>query len=113
MRLSDTTPHYKVLHFYAMLRHSVSFRHSKNASFSIRQKSSGGRRPKKKTYHRVPELDRVMELCKKPCIHNSPSHLPHPIPTPNPLPPRKSCQYIYLVHVRKFGWKNSLVSRIP
>ena len=68
MRLSDTTPHYKVLHFYAMLRHSVSFRHSKNASFSIRRKSSGERRPKKKTYHRVPELDRVMELRKKPSM---------------------------------------------
>lgn len=30
------------------------------------QKSSGGRRPKKKVYHRVEELDKVMDLQKKP-----------------------------------------------
>ncbi|KAF7838692.1 protein ROOT PRIMORDIUM DEFECTIVE 1 [Senna tora] len=35
---------------------------------TIRQKSGGGRRPKKKIYHRVPELDRVMELQKKPSL---------------------------------------------
>lgn len=34
----------------------------------IRQKSGGGRRPKKKIYYRVPELDRVMELQKKPSL---------------------------------------------
>ncbi|KAJ4849373.1 hypothetical protein Tsubulata_043055 [Turnera subulata] len=32
----------------------------------VRQKSSGGRRPKKKIYHRDYELDRVMDLQKKP-----------------------------------------------
>ncbi|XP_019232717.1 PREDICTED: protein ROOT PRIMORDIUM DEFECTIVE 1-like isoform X1 [Nicotiana attenuata] len=31
-------------------------------------KTSGGRRPKKKTYYRVNELDRVMELQKKPSL---------------------------------------------
>ncbi|XP_055814015.1 protein WHAT'S THIS FACTOR 1 homolog, chloroplastic [Solanum dulcamara] len=31
-------------------------------------KSSGGRRPKKKTYYRVNDLDRVMELQKKPSL---------------------------------------------
>ncbi|MCD7461960.1 hypothetical protein HAX54_047464 [Datura stramonium] len=34
----------------------------------IRFKSSGGRRPKKKTYYRVNDLDRVMELQKKPSL---------------------------------------------
>lgn len=34
----------------------------------IMYKSSGGRRPKKKTYHRVNDLDRVMELQKKPSL---------------------------------------------
>ncbi|GAV64105.1 PORR domain-containing protein [Cephalotus follicularis] len=34
----------------------------------MRQKSSGGRRPKKKIYHRVHELDRVMDLQKKPSL---------------------------------------------
>ena len=33
-----------------------------------RHKSSGGRRPKKKIYHRVHELDRVMDLQKKPSL---------------------------------------------
>ncbi|XP_057747420.1 protein WHAT'S THIS FACTOR 1 homolog, chloroplastic-like [Arachis stenosperma] len=33
-----------------------------------RQKSSGGSRPKKKVYHRVSDLDRVMELRKKPSL---------------------------------------------
>lgn len=35
---------------------------------AIRHKSGGGRRPKKKIYHRVPELDRVMDLQKKPSL---------------------------------------------
>ncbi|XP_054813805.1 protein WHAT'S THIS FACTOR 1 homolog, chloroplastic isoform X2 [Prosopis cineraria] len=35
---------------------------------AIRQKSGGGGRPKKKIYHRAPELDRVMELQKKPSL---------------------------------------------
>ncbi|XP_061352125.1 protein WHAT'S THIS FACTOR 1 homolog, chloroplastic [Gastrolobium bilobum] len=43
-------------------------KHIHNPLLIIRQKSSGGRRPKKKTYHRVPELDRVMELRKKPSM---------------------------------------------
>lgn len=30
--------------------------------------SSGGRRPKKKIYYRVPELDKVMDLQKKPAV---------------------------------------------
>ncbi|KAF2284464.1 hypothetical protein GH714_022051 [Hevea brasiliensis] len=34
----------------------------------LKQKSSGGRRPKKKIYHRVHELDRVMDLQKKPSV---------------------------------------------
>ncbi|PHU21253.1 hypothetical protein BC332_06360 [Capsicum chinense] len=34
----------------------------------IMLKSSGGRRPKKKTYYRVNDLDRVMELQKKPSL---------------------------------------------
>ncbi|XP_010531975.1 PREDICTED: protein ROOT PRIMORDIUM DEFECTIVE 1 [Tarenaya hassleriana] len=32
----------------------------------VRQKSSGGRRPKKKIYHRVHDLDKAMDLKKKP-----------------------------------------------
>uniref|UniRef100_A0A5B7B8C8 PORR domain-containing protein n=2 Tax=Davidia involucrata TaxID=16924 RepID=A0A5B7B8C8_DAVIN len=35
---------------------------------SIMQKTSGGRRPKKKIYYRVNELDRVMDLQKKPSL---------------------------------------------
>ncbi|KAL2453696.1 Ubiquitin carboxyl-terminal hydrolase family protein [Abeliophyllum distichum] len=31
-------------------------------------KTNGGRKPKKKIYHRVHELDRVMELQKKPSL---------------------------------------------
>jgi hypothetical protein len=34
----------------------------------VKHKSSGGRRPKKKIYHRVQELDRVMDFQKKPCL---------------------------------------------
>ncbi|XP_059666664.1 protein WHAT'S THIS FACTOR 1 homolog, chloroplastic [Cornus florida] len=34
----------------------------------IMHKTSGGRRPKKKTYYRVHELDRVMDLQKKPSL---------------------------------------------
>ncbi|XP_050223575.1 protein WHAT'S THIS FACTOR 1 homolog, chloroplastic [Mercurialis annua] len=34
----------------------------------IKQKSTGGRRPKKKIYHRVYDLDRVMDLQKKPSL---------------------------------------------
>ncbi|GLT81088.1 hypothetical protein SLA2020_524930 [Shorea laevis] len=34
----------------------------------VKQKSSGGRRPKKKIYHRDYELDRVMDLQKKPSL---------------------------------------------
>ncbi|KAL2326119.1 hypothetical protein Fmac_025177 [Flemingia macrophylla] len=51
-----------------MLRNGVSFGRTVNARFLVRQKSSGGRRPKKKTYERVRELDRVMELRKKPSM---------------------------------------------
>ncbi|KAJ1404665.1 Plant organelle RNA recognition domain [Sesbania bispinosa] len=56
-----------------MLRRQVPFLSSNNKPrvtimTCIRQKSSGGRRPKKKLYHRVPELDRVMELRKKPLM---------------------------------------------
>lgn len=35
---------------------------------SVKHKSSGGRRPKKKVYHRVHELDKVMDLKKKPAL---------------------------------------------
>ncbi|QCD85917.1 protein WHAT'S THIS FACTOR 1 homolog, chloroplastic [Vigna unguiculata] len=51
-----------------MLRRAIPFCVSRNARFGVRHKSSGGRRPKKKTYHRVAELDRVMELRKKPLM---------------------------------------------
>ncbi|XP_024981964.1 protein WHAT'S THIS FACTOR 1 homolog [Cynara cardunculus var. scolymus] len=34
----------------------------------IMHKTSGGRRPKKKVYHRVHELDKVMDLQKKPSV---------------------------------------------
>lgn len=34
----------------------------------VKYKSSGGRRPKKKMYHRVHELDKVMDLQKKPSL---------------------------------------------
>ncbi|XP_073220102.1 protein WHAT'S THIS FACTOR 1 homolog, chloroplastic [Cicer arietinum] len=55
-----------------MLRRHVQFITSKTPRVTIisiiRQKSSGGRRPKKKTYPRVPALDRVMELRKKPSL---------------------------------------------
>ncbi|XP_022640310.1 protein ROOT PRIMORDIUM DEFECTIVE 1-like isoform X1 [Vigna radiata var. radiata] len=51
-----------------MLRRAIPFCASRNARFGLRHKSSGGRRPKKKTYHRVAELDRVMELRKKPLM---------------------------------------------
>ncbi|KAG6730864.1 hypothetical protein I3842_01G100600 [Carya illinoinensis] len=34
----------------------------------VNHKSSGGRRPKKKIYHRVHELDKVMDLQKKPSL---------------------------------------------
>ncbi|KAK6945473.1 Plant organelle RNA recognition domain [Dillenia turbinata] len=36
--------------------------------FQVRHKSGGGGRPKKKVYHRVAELDRVMDLQKKPSL---------------------------------------------
>ncbi|KAF1897499.1 hypothetical protein Lal_00035205 [Lupinus albus] len=48
-----------------MLRH-LQFPNPNLRHQWFRQKSSGGRRPKKKIYHRVPELDRVMHLRKKP-----------------------------------------------
>ncbi|RDX97703.1 Protein ROOT PRIMORDIUM DEFECTIVE 1, partial [Mucuna pruriens] len=51
-----------------LLRLAIPFCTLKNARFFMRHKSSGGRRPKKKTYHRVHELDRVMELRKKPSM---------------------------------------------
>lgn len=66
------------------LRKSLELCHDKNISFvlsgpnplqklgsvwlQIMHISSGGRRPKKKIYHRVHELDRVMNLQKKPCL---------------------------------------------
>lgn len=44
------------------------FQKSSAMLISLKQKSSGGRRPKKKIYHRVHELDRVMDLQKKPSL---------------------------------------------
>lgn len=37
-------------------------------SMQIRHKTSGGKKPKKKIYHRVHELDKVMDLQKKPAL---------------------------------------------
>ncbi|BAT87821.1 hypothetical protein VIGAN_05123300 [Vigna angularis var. angularis] len=51
-----------------MLRRTVPLFASRKVRFGVRHKSGGGRRPKKKTYHRVAELDRVMELRKKPLM---------------------------------------------
>lgn len=53
--------HHRVLPSSLLLESGSSWIH-------VRQKCGGGRRPKKKVYHRVPELDRVMELRKKPVI---------------------------------------------
>ncbi|KAL6348404.1 hypothetical protein AAG906_005712 [Vitis piasezkii] len=66
------------------LHQSLESCHSKNGVFALMGRnsvqrlgsvwvqimhiSSGGRRPKKKIYHRVHELDRVMDLKKKPCL---------------------------------------------
>ncbi|KAI3713838.1 hypothetical protein L1987_72424 [Smallanthus sonchifolius] len=43
-----------------------SFGKSAFMLFQIMHKTSGGRRPKKKIYHRVHELDKAMDLQKKP-----------------------------------------------
>ncbi|MED6121533.1 hypothetical protein PIB30_031063 [Stylosanthes scabra] len=57
-----------------MLRHVPfpssrgNFEYSPAFLLHTRQKSSGGSRPKKKVYHRVSDLDRVMELRKKPSL---------------------------------------------
>ncbi|XP_027355248.1 protein WHAT'S THIS FACTOR 1 homolog, chloroplastic [Abrus precatorius] len=51
-----------------MLRRATPIGTTKARCLLMRHKSSGGRRPKKKTYHRVPELDRVMDLRKKPLM---------------------------------------------
>ncbi|CAI8611959.1 unnamed protein product [Vicia faba] len=72
-----------------MLRRKVSFITSKppliTITTTIRQKSSGGKRPKKKIYHRVPELDRVMELRKKPTTILELKTLIQSQPKSNPL----------------------------
>ncbi|WJX87536.1 hypothetical protein P8452_69717 [Trifolium repens] len=72
-----------------MLRRRVPFIISEPPHITImstvRQKSSGGRRPKKKTYHRVPELDRVMELRKKPSMILELKTLIQSQPKNNPL----------------------------
>ncbi|KAL5061657.1 hypothetical protein RYX36_023394 [Vicia faba] len=72
-----------------MLRRKVPFITSKppfiTITTTIRQKSSGGKRPKKKTYHRVPELDRVMELRKKPTTILELKTLIQSQPKSNPL----------------------------
>ncbi|CAK7323929.1 unnamed protein product [Dovyalis caffra] len=44
------------------------FQKSGSIWIQLRQKSSGGRRPKKKIYHRVQDLDRAMDLQKKPSL---------------------------------------------
>ncbi|PKI45572.1 hypothetical protein CRG98_034090 [Punica granatum] len=55
-------------HAFATASPSSLFFESSFVRIHVRQKSSGGRRPKKKIYHRVHELDRVMELRKKPTL---------------------------------------------
>ncbi|KAE7998567.1 hypothetical protein FH972_003101 [Carpinus fangiana] len=47
---------------------SIYDRRSGSMWVPVKHKSGGGRRPKKKIYHRVHELDRVMDLQKKPSL---------------------------------------------
>ncbi|KNA08211.1 hypothetical protein SOVF_164680 [Spinacia oleracea] len=47
---------------------SILFQNSGRMCVQIRLKSSGGSKPKKKIYHRVHELDKVMDLQKKPAV---------------------------------------------
>lgn len=44
------------------------FQTSAHMLVQIKHKTSGGRKPKKKIYHRVHELDKVMDLQKKPAV---------------------------------------------
>lgn len=46
----------------------ITFQEQASTWFQTRQKCSGGSRPKRKIYHRVPELDKVMDLNKKPSL---------------------------------------------
>ena len=47
---------------------SNPFQNSGHMLVQIKHKTSGGRKPKKKIYHRVHELDKVMDLQKKPAL---------------------------------------------
>lgn len=47
---------------------SIPFQNSGHMVVQIRRKTSGGRKPKKKVYYRVHELDKVMDLQKKPAV---------------------------------------------
>ncbi|KMT05906.1 hypothetical protein BVRB_7g165640 [Beta vulgaris subsp. vulgaris] len=47
---------------------SIPFQESGHMLVQIRHKTSGGRKPKKKIYYRVHELDKVMDLQKKPAV---------------------------------------------
>ncbi|XP_062115822.1 protein WHAT'S THIS FACTOR 1 homolog, chloroplastic [Humulus lupulus] len=49
----------------------LGLNHSRNSAYmlvSVKYKNSGGSRPKKKIYHRVHELDKAMDLQKKPSL---------------------------------------------
>ena len=47
---------------------SNAFQNSGHMLVHIKHRTSGGREPKKKIYHRVHELDKVMDLQKKPAV---------------------------------------------
>lgn len=47
---------------------STPFQKSSHTLMQIRRKTGGGRKPKKKIYYRVHDLDKVMDLRKKPAL---------------------------------------------
>ncbi|CAM8880042.1 unnamed protein product [Rhodiola kirilowii] len=53
-------------HKAGIIRYIVQSHFGDPSHLSVRYKTSGGKRPKKKIYYRVHELDRVMDLNKKP-----------------------------------------------
>ncbi|XP_022848369.1 protein WHAT'S THIS FACTOR 1 homolog isoform X2 [Olea europaea var. sylvestris] len=56
-------------HKLVLINRSGGFKASLGYTWvQIMHKTTGGRKPKKKIYHRVHELDRVMELQKKPSL---------------------------------------------
>ncbi|KAK9937521.1 hypothetical protein M0R45_014303 [Rubus argutus] len=50
------------------LRSPTPFHKTASMWVSVKHRSSGGGRPKKKVYHRVHELDKAMDLRKKPAL---------------------------------------------